>query len=83
MSMIGGLPVVVLYGWTAAMNTDWASFSGWHWVNLAQIAFGSGVIAMVFYYRGVAGVRASGECCIAPSVPRSSANNSVRRVSAP
>lgn len=59
MSMLGGLPVVLVYGWTSAMSTDWSSFSTWQWVNLGQIAFGSGVIAMVFYYRGVAELPAS------------------------
>ncbi len=59
MSMLGGLPVVLLYGWSAAMSTNWASFSTWQWVNFAQIALGSGVIAMVFYYRGVAELPAS------------------------
>lgn len=59
MSMLGGLPVVVIYGLSAALNTHWASFTAWHWVNLAQIALGSGVIAMVFYYRGVAELPAS------------------------
>ena len=59
MSMLGGLPVVLIYGWSAATSTQWSSFTAWHWINLAQIAFGSGVIAMVFYYKGVADLPAS------------------------
>jgi drug/metabolite transporter (DMT)-like permease len=59
MSMLGGLPVVVVYGLSEAFRTNWAAFTGWHWLNLAQIAFGSGVVAMVFYYRGVADLPAS------------------------
>lgn len=59
MSMLGGLPVVVLYGFGGAMRTNWGAFDIWHWINLGQIAFGSGVIAMVFYYRGVSELPAS------------------------
>jgi drug/metabolite transporter (DMT)-like permease len=59
MSMLGGLPMVLIYGWSAATSTQWSSFTAWHWINLAQIAFGSGVIAMVFYYKGVADLPAS------------------------
>lgn len=59
MSMLGGLPVVFAYGFSDAFRTNWGAFTGWHWLNLAQIAFGSGVIAMVFYYRGVAELPAS------------------------
>lgn len=59
MSMLGGLPVVVVYGISEAFRTNWGAFTGWHWLNLAQIAFGSGVVAMVFYYRGVAELPAS------------------------
>jgi drug/metabolite transporter (DMT)-like permease len=59
MSMLGGMPVVVLYGFGEAFQTRWGAFDAWHWANLAQIAFGSGVIAMVFYYRGVAELQAS------------------------
>ncbi len=59
MSMLGGLPVVAIYGFSDAFRTNWGAFTGWHWLNLAQIAFGSGVVAMVFYYRGVAELPAS------------------------
>ncbi len=59
MSMLGGLPIVVLYGFSSAMRVQWGAFGGWEWLNLAQITFGSGVIAMVFYYRGVADLPAS------------------------
>lgn len=59
MSMLGGLPVVAIYGFSDAFRTNWGAFTSWHWLNLAQIAFGSGVVAMVFYYRGVAELPAS------------------------
>ncbi len=59
MSMLGGLPVVAIYGFAEAFRINWGAFNAWHWANLAQIALGSGVIAMVFYYRGVAELPAS------------------------
>lgn len=59
MSMLGGLPLVVLYGWNPAMAVRLSDFQLVHWLNFAQIAFGSGVIAMVFYYRGVTMLPAS------------------------
>lgn len=59
MSMFGGLPVVVLYGTIPALNTRFVDMQAWHWVNFAQICFGSGAIAMVCYYRGVKQLPAS------------------------
>lgn len=59
MSMLGGLPVVLLYGLLPATRVHWADFSAWQWANFAQISLGSGVIGMVFYFKGVAMMPAS------------------------
>ena len=59
MSMLGGLPVMVLYGLVPAMHVHWGDFTSWQWFNLAQISIGSGVIGMVFYFKGVAMMPAS------------------------
>lgn len=59
MSMLGGLPVVLLYGSFAVTRVHWNVMGTWEWANFAQIALGSGVIAMVFYYKGIQQLPAS------------------------
>lgn len=59
MSMLGGLPVVFLYGFAPALRVHWQSFTPWQWTNFAQIVLGSGVIGMVFYYKGISQLPAS------------------------
>ena len=59
MSMLGGLPVVLLYGFIPAMRVHWGDFTAWQWTNFAQISLGSGVIGMVFYYKGISQLPAS------------------------
>ncbi len=59
MSMLGGLPVVLLYGLAPALRVHWNVFTLWQWTNFAQIALGSGVIGMVFYYKGISQLPAS------------------------
>jgi drug/metabolite transporter (DMT)-like permease len=59
MSMLGGLPLVVVYGLMPSLSTDFAALEVRHWMNFLQIAFGSGVIAMVFFYKGVSQLPAS------------------------
>jgi drug/metabolite transporter (DMT)-like permease len=59
MSMLGGLPVVLLYGFAPALQVHWPSFTAWQWINFAQISLGSGVIGMVFYYKGISQLPAS------------------------
>ena len=59
MSMLGGLPLVVGYGIGPALATDWSKFEPMHWANFTQIAFGSGGIAMVCYYKGISQLPAS------------------------
>jgi drug/metabolite transporter (DMT)-like permease len=59
MSMLGGLPVVLLYGFAPALSVHWQLFSTWQWFNFAQISLGSGVIGMVFYYKGISQLPAS------------------------
>lgn len=59
MSMLGGLPVVLLYGSFAVTRVHWDVMGTWEWANFAQIALGSGVIAMVFYYKGIQQLPAS------------------------
>ena len=59
MSMLGGLPVVVLFGWKPAMAVHWALLSPWQVTNFLLVSLGSGVIGMVFYYKGIADLPAS------------------------
>jgi drug/metabolite transporter (DMT)-like permease len=59
MSMLGGLPLVFAYGLLPSINTPFSEFETRHWLNFAQIAFGSGVIAMVCYYKGITQLPAS------------------------
>ena len=59
MSMLGGLPVVLIYGLAPALRVHWNVFTPWQWTNFAQIALGSGVIGMVFYYKGISQLPAS------------------------
>ena len=64
MSMLGGLPVVFLYGvlpitGAPALNVHWSELEFRHWANFVQVCLGSGVVAMVFYYRGVEELDAS------------------------
>lgn len=59
MSMLGGLPVVVLYGTIPALNAHFVDMKAWHWFNFAQICLGSGAVAMVFYYKGMKKLPAS------------------------
>ncbi|MBS1702538.1 MAG: DMT family transporter [Armatimonadetes bacterium] len=59
MSMLGGLPVIFLFGLMPALQVHWGDLSHWQWANFAQISFGSGVIGMVFYYKGISQLPAS------------------------
>lgn len=59
MSMLGALPVVLLYGTVPALRVHWPDLTPWQWTNFAQISLGSGVIGMVFYFKGVADLPAS------------------------
>jgi drug/metabolite transporter (DMT)-like permease len=59
MSMLGGLPIVLIYGLGAATRVRWDVMGAWEWANFAQVALGSGVIAMVFYYKGIQQLPAS------------------------
>lgn len=64
MTLLGGMPMVVFYGlspWFGSPMFDvrLSEFRFIHWMNFAQVAVGSGVIAMVCYYRGVQQLAAS------------------------
>ena len=59
MSMLGGLPVILIYGFAPAMRVHWSEFTPWQWGNFLQVALGSGVIGMVFYYKGISQLPAS------------------------
>lgn len=59
MSMLGGLPVILIYGTLAATRVHWGAMSPWQLTNFAQISLGSGVVAMVFYYKGIQQLPAS------------------------
>ena len=59
MSMLGGLPVVLLYGFAPALQVRWNAFTPWQWTNFAQVVLGSGVVGMVFYYKGISQLPAS------------------------
>jgi drug/metabolite transporter (DMT)-like permease len=59
MSMLGGLPVILLYGTLPAMRVHWTSFTPWQFGNFLQVAIGSGVVGMVFYYMGIQQLPAS------------------------
>jgi drug/metabolite transporter (DMT)-like permease len=59
MSMLGGIPLAFGYGLMPSLSVKWSSFEVVHWLNFAQISFGSGVIAMAFYYKGIQQLPAS------------------------
>ena len=59
MSMLGGLPVILIYGFAPAMRVHWGQFTPWQFGNFLQVALGSGVIGMVFYYKGIQQLPAS------------------------
>jgi drug/metabolite transporter (DMT)-like permease len=59
MSMLGGLPLVFLYGLIPTLSIQVSQFEFKHWMNFLQIAFGSGVIAMACFYKGVSQLPAS------------------------
>jgi drug/metabolite transporter (DMT)-like permease len=64
MTLLGGMPVVVFYGlspWFGSpmFDVQLSRFQPYHWMNFAQVAVGSGVIAMVCYYKGVQQLAAS------------------------
>lgn len=59
MSMLGGLPVVFLYGIGPALRVHWSEITPWQAINFGQVLFGSGVVGMVFYYKGIAQLPAS------------------------
>lgn len=64
MTLLGGMPVVVFYGlapWFGSpmFDVELPRFQPIHWLNFAQVAVGSGVVAMVCYYKGVQQLAAS------------------------
>ncbi len=53
LSMPGALPLLVVYGLAATLNTDFAAVSTLGWLMFAQVVLLSGVVAFVCFYQGI------------------------------
>jgi len=60
LSMGGGLPVMLAYGFLPGIHENWASISLYGWLMFLHVALISGVVAFLCFYRGVKDVGASG-----------------------
>jgi drug/metabolite transporter (DMT)-like permease len=53
-SQIGAIPIVLVAGGLPLIRQDYSGLTVVHWLHFLQISLGSGVIAMVCYYKGIA-----------------------------
>ena len=60
LAMPGAAPLVAVYGLLPALGTRWGDLGFGSWANLAQLVFGSGVLATSCYYRGIDDLGAAG-----------------------
>lgn len=60
LSMPGAAPVMIAYGLMPTLHHDWSHVSPYAWGMTFHIVFLSGVVAFIFFYKGVQQVGASG-----------------------
>jgi len=60
MSLLGGFPVMLVYGLPAVLRTDFSGVTQLGWVMFSQISVLSGVVAFVCFYEGLRQIGAAG-----------------------
>jgi drug/metabolite transporter (DMT)-like permease len=59
MSMPGALVILVPYGWSAMVQTNFSAITPYAWLMFAQVAVMSGVVAFACFYTGIKQVGAA------------------------
>ena len=60
LSMVGGFPVMLIYGFSSARALQWSAITPYTWLMFFHISIISGVVAFLCFYQGVRQVGGSG-----------------------